>query len=99
MMVHIPNVLTPAQLAGVREALDSVTWVDGRVTAGFQSARAKDNLQVPEDHPVARNLGEMIIAALERTSLFISAALPLRVFPPLFNWFAMRFIPARIWML
>jgi PKHD-type hydroxylase len=60
-------------------------WVDGRVTAGFQSARAKDNAQVPEGHVVARDLGAMIVAALERTPLFISAALPLRVFPPLFN--------------
>ena len=59
--------------------------MDGRVTAGHQSARAKDNLQLPEDSPAARELGDMIVAALQRNPLFISAALPLRVFPPLFN--------------
>jgi PKHD-type hydroxylase len=59
--------------------------VDGRVTAGHQSARAKDNQQLPEDSPVARRLGERIVAALQRSPLFVSAALPLRVFPPLFN--------------
>jgi PKHD-type hydroxylase len=55
------------------------------VTAGHQSARTKDNMQVPEDHPVARRLGEMIVGALQRSPLFIAAALPLRVYPPLFN--------------
>jgi PKHD-type hydroxylase len=59
--------------------------VDGRVTAGHQSARAKDNMQVPEDHPAARQVGDQIVQALQRNALFISAALPLRVFPPLFN--------------
>jgi PKHD-type hydroxylase len=59
--------------------------VDGRVTAGHQSARTKDNAQLPEDSPVARQLGEMIVTALGQNPLFISAALPLRVFPPLFN--------------
>jgi PKHD-type hydroxylase len=85
MLLHIPDVLNSAQIAGARRALDDADWVDGRVTAGFQSAKAKNNLQLPEDHPVARQLGEMIIAALERSPLFVSAALPLRVFPPLFN--------------
>jgi PKHD-type hydroxylase len=65
--------------------LDSAEWVDGRVTAGPQSARTKDNVQIPEGHPVARELSEMILAALGRHPLFLSAALPLRVFPPLFN--------------
>jgi PKHD-type hydroxylase len=59
--------------------------VDGRITAGHQSARVKENLQLPDDHPAAREIGEQIIAALQRHALFISAALPLRVFPPLFN--------------
>jgi PKHD-type hydroxylase len=85
MLLQIPDVLTPTQLATARQAFDSAEWVDGRVTAGFQSARAKNNLQLPEDHPVARSLGDMILAALERSPLFVSAALPLRVFPPLFN--------------
>jgi PKHD-type hydroxylase len=72
-------------VAEARQRLAEATWVDGRVTAGHQSARAKDNLQVPEDHPAARQIGEMILASLQRNPLFISAALPLRVFPPLFN--------------
>jgi PKHD-type hydroxylase len=85
MLLHIPDVLTPEQVAQGRQMLDSADWIDGRVTAGHQSARAKDNLQLPEDHPVARQLGDMILQALQRNSLFISAALPLRVYPPMFN--------------
>jgi PKHD-type hydroxylase len=85
MLVHIEQVLTPDQLALCRERLAAQDWVDGRVTAGEQSARAKNNLQVPEDAPAARELGEMILSALGKTPAFVSAALPLRVFPPLFN--------------
>jgi PKHD-type hydroxylase len=85
MLIHVPAVLTAAQVAECRRALDQAEWVDGRVTAGHQSARTKDNMQVPEGHPVARRLGEMILAALERSPLFIAAALPLKVYPPLFN--------------
>jgi PKHD-type hydroxylase len=85
MVLQIPDVLSAEQVAAARRLLDSAQWVDGRVTAGHQSARTKDNLQLPEDHPVARQLGEVILAALGRNALFVSAALPLRVFPPLFN--------------
>lgn len=85
MMVHVEQVLAPEQVALCRERLAGETWVDGRVTAGEQSARAKNNLQVPENSPVARELGEMILTALGRNPTFVSAALPLRVFPPLFN--------------
>ena len=85
MILQIPNVLGPEQVAQARRRLDGATWVDGRVTAGAQSARAKDNLQLAETDPLARQLGEQIVAALQRNPLFISAALPLRVFPPLFN--------------
>jgi PKHD-type hydroxylase len=85
MVLHIPDVLAPAQVAEARRRLDAAEWVDGRVTAGFQSARVKDNLQLPEDHPAARELGDVILAALQKSPLFMSAALPLRVFPPLFN--------------
>lgn len=77
--------MTAAQVASCRELLEAADWVDGRVTAGHQSARAKDNLQLPEDHEHAKTLGDTIIAALERSSLFMAAALPLKVFPPLFN--------------
>ena len=85
MLLHIPDVLNAAQVAGCRRALEQAEWVDGRVTAGHQSARAKDNRQLPEGHPAAREWGDLILSALERHPLFISAALPLKVFPPLFN--------------
>jgi PKHD-type hydroxylase len=85
MLVHIEQVLTSDQLALCRDRLAAQDWVDGRITAGEQSARAKHNLQIPEDTPAARELGEMILSALGKTPAFVSAALPLRVFPPLFN--------------
>ena len=85
MLLSIPDVLTPEQVAEARGILNAAEWVDGRVTAGHQSAKAKDNMQIPEGSPAARQLGEMILAALGKNPLFLSAALPLRVFPPLFN--------------
>lgn len=85
MLLQIPDVLTGEQVAEARRLLEQAQWIDGRATAGQQSARAKDNLQVPEDHPVARQVGQIILSALSANSLFVSAALPLRVFPPLFN--------------
>jgi PKHD-type hydroxylase len=85
MLLQIPDVLTAAQVSEARQMLDAAEWVDGRVTAGHQSARAKHNSQLPEDHPTSRQLGDMVLTALQRNPLFISAALPLRVFPPLFN--------------
>lgn len=85
MLIQIPNVLTTEQVAHGRRVLDAADWIDGRVTAGHQSAMAKDNVQIPEGHPAAREVGEMILRALQQNPLFISAALPLHVFPPLFN--------------
>ena len=85
MLLHIPRVLTESQIARGRPLLEQAKWVDGRATAGPLSARAKHNLQVAEGTPEARELGEVVVTALERTPLFMSAALPLRVFPPLFN--------------
>jgi PKHD-type hydroxylase len=85
MLITIPDVLSPAQLTEARNVLDAAEWVDGKVTAGYQSARAKDNQQIPEGHPAARQVGEMILKALGQNPLFLSAALPLQVFPPLFN--------------
>jgi PKHD-type hydroxylase len=85
MLIEIPRVLSSEQWRAVRTELDAADWVDGRVTAGPQSAQVKDNEQLAEDHPVARALGHLIVDALQRHSLFMSAALPLRVFPPLFN--------------
>ena len=88
MLLAIPDVLTPSQVLQARQLLDSAAWIDGRVTAGHQSSRAKDNMQLPEDAPVARELGGVILDALGQNALFISAALPSRVFPPLFNRYA-----------
>jgi PKHD-type hydroxylase len=85
MLIQIPDVLTPEQVAHARRLLDEADWIDGKTTAGYQSAKAKDNMQLPENHPVARELGEMILAALGKNPLFMAAALPLRIFPPLFN--------------
>ena len=85
MLLHIDSVLSAEEAAQYRDALDQADWVDGRVTAGYQSARAKHNLQLPEDHPLAVQLGERIVAVLQQNPLFMGAALPLRVFPPLFN--------------
>ncbi|HJQ71700.1 MAG TPA: Fe2+-dependent dioxygenase [Blastocatellia bacterium] len=85
MLLAIPDVLTPQQASQCRQMLEEADWVDGRVTAGHQSALEKNNLQLPEDHQTARQLGDMIIAALERNPMFMAAALPLKVFPPLFN--------------
>ena len=85
MLLSIPDVLTAEQVSHARQVLDQAEWVDGRVTAGHQSAKAKDNQQLPEDSAAARDLGQMILAALQRNPLFLSAALPLQVFPPLFN--------------
>jgi PKHD-type hydroxylase len=85
MLLHIPDVLTSQEIAECRQVMSEAEWVDGRVTAGHQSARAKDNMQLPEDQAAAKELGDLILAALQRTPLFLSAALPLRVFPPLFN--------------
>jgi len=85
MLVRVPGLLSPADVDHCRRVLSDTPWVDGRATAGQQSALAKHNLQVPEDAPQARKLGEMILTALGRSETFVSAALPLRVFPPLFN--------------
>jgi PKHD-type hydroxylase len=85
MLLAIPDLLTAEQVAHARDQLTRADWVDGRVTAGAQSARVKNNRQLPEDHPIARSLGETILGALQRNALFMSAALPLRIFPPLFN--------------
>jgi PKHD-type hydroxylase len=85
MLVHIPKVLTAEQVAQVRATLDKAEWADGRNTAGYISARVKDNEQVPDMHPVGRELGQQILQILEKHPLFTSAALPLKVVPPLFN--------------
>ena len=85
MLAVIPDVLTPDQVAHARARLEAADWVDGRVTAGPQSAKAKNNLQVPETSPVARELQDVVLRALGTNEAFVSAVLPLRVFPPMFN--------------
>ncbi len=85
MLVSIADLLTQEETGRARQALEQAEWIDGRVTAGVQSARAKNNRQLPEEHPTARELGDLILSALQRNALFMAAALPLRVFPPLFN--------------
>jgi PKHD-type hydroxylase len=85
MLLHVPDILTADEVAQFRATLNGVDWADGRVTAGAQAARVKNNRQLTEDHPVARQLGEIILKKLAHSALFTSATLPLKVFPPLFN--------------
>ena len=85
MLLRMPGLLSPDQVAHCRETLASADWADGRATAGAQSGLAKHNLQLPEDEPQAKALGELIVGALAANPAFMSAALPLKVFPPLFN--------------
>lgn len=85
MLLHIEKVLSEEEASLCRAALEEADWVDGRVTAGYQSARAKNNLQLPEDHPLSRELSDRILTLLELHPLFMGAALPQRIFPPLFN--------------
>lgn len=85
MIVHIPEVLDQEQVAQCREAMARAAWIDGRATAGHQSAQVKDNLQLPEGGAEHRELGGMVIRALQHNPLFISAVLPQTIFPPLFN--------------
>lgn len=85
MLVAIPDVLKPDEVRYFRSTLEAAAWVDGKVTAGEQSARLKANLQIPENSPVARELGDRVLRALGNCPEFISAAQPLRVYPPLFN--------------
>lgn len=85
MLLHIPHVLTAEQVSQFRSALDQADWGDGRATAGPQASKVKHNLQLTEDHPLAKELGDVILKALAQNQQFISAAIPLKVFPPLFN--------------
>lgn len=85
MLVHIPNLLDQAEVALFRTHLLAADWIDGRETAGYLSARVKNNIQLPEAHPLTRQLGERLLARLDANPLFMSAALPLRILPPLFN--------------
>ena len=87
MLLRVPNVLDAAQVREMRARLDAAgdAWVDGRATAGHQGAQVKRNRQIAEGTPIARELGDRIVGALERNPLFLSAALPARIYPPMFN--------------
>jgi PKHD-type hydroxylase len=85
MIARIPALLDGQRLAAIEALLRQASWEDGRVTAGFQAAQAKRNLQLAQDSPIARQAGEIVLRALERHPEFISAALPRHVYPPLFN--------------
>lgn len=85
MLVTIPDVLKAEEVAHIRSVLESTNWVDGRVTAGDQAVKVKNNLQVPIDASAAQELGQIVLRALAASPKFMTAALPLRVLPPMFN--------------
>jgi len=85
MMLAIPDLLDTAGVARVRQIIDAGEWRDGNVTSGHQSALAKKNEQLPEDGAAAKDAGRLVLEALGRSALFVAAALPLKIFPPLFN--------------
>lgn len=82
---HIPNVLSKEQVQYFRNEMDKIEWVNGKVTAGTLSATVKRNQQLPEDHPLTHHLSNIILEALGTHPLFLSAAIPLDIIPPLFN--------------
>lgn len=85
MLLQIQKVLSAEQLARFRQRLAEAAWADGRITAGYQSSKAKHNLQLAEDDPLARELGAEVLQALQANPVFFSAALPRHIYPPLFN--------------
>ena len=85
MLIEIRQLLTPDQVAEIRRLLEGANWGDGRGTAGYLSSRVKDNAQLSEIDPLGHKLGEVILSALDRSATFHSAALPLKIVPPLFN--------------
>jgi PKHD-type hydroxylase len=85
MITRVSSLLSADRLAAIRVRLEAASWEDGRATAGHQSAQVKSNLQLLQHDPLAREIGDEIVRALERSALFVSAALPRHVYPPLFN--------------
>ena len=85
MLICVPDILSKAEVADFRAIMDTSEWEDGRSTAGAQSALVKNNEQLPPNSEVARRLGERVLTAISASPLFISAAVPLQIFPPLFN--------------
>src|SRR5947208_15314174 len=85
MLICVPDVLSKADVVDFRRIMDGCDWEDGRSTAGAQSALVKRNEQLPPDSDVARKLGNRIVSALTANPRFLAAAIPLHIFPPLFN--------------
>lgn len=85
MLICVPEVLTKQQVAFFRQTMTAANWEDGRTTAGSQSSLVKNNLQLPQDGAAAQELGEHVLQALANCPTFVSAALPHKIFPPLFN--------------
>ena len=88
MLIAIPDLLDAAGVAALRAIIDAGDWIDGNATSGHQSALAKRNAQLPEESPAAREAGTLVLDALSASPLFVAAALPLKVYPPLFNRYA-----------
>ncbi len=88
MLITIPDVLTKEQVAEAKALLESAEWVNGNTTAGPQAIQVKNNEQIPEGHPIAKQVGEIVLRALKQNPLFHSAVLPLRIYPPMFNRYA-----------
>jgi len=85
MMLAIPDLLDKEAVARIRAIVDAGEWQDGNATSGHQSALAKKNAQLPEEAEAAKQAGQLVLDALGKSPLFIAAALPLKIFPPLFN--------------
>jgi PKHD-type hydroxylase len=85
MLICVPNVLSKGEVAEFRSVIDGAIWEDGRSTAGAQSAMVKNNEQLPPDGELSRRLGDRVVRALVTNPLFVSAAIPRHIFPPLFN--------------
>ena len=85
MLLHIPGLFSREEVLRIRQALEETEWADGKITAGYQSAKAKHNLQLPEGHPLAKEIGAAMLERLWKNPQFMSAALPHKVFPPLLN--------------
>ena len=109
MLLHVKQVLSADDLREARALLKGAAWGDGRVTAGVQSALAKNNQQLAQDGEPSKTLQQIVLRGLNRHATFFSAALPKRVFPPLFNRYggaanafgnhvdsAVRFIPGTL---
>lgn len=85
MLLPIPALLQPVEVADIRSIIDAAPWQDGNATSGHQARLVKDNLQLPEESAAAQKAGRIVLSALSANPLFIAAALPLRIYSPLFN--------------